>query len=175
MFAIIIFLGGYLIYDKMANGKTNSDDSNDIVEVKSKEYELNEANETHSFEGLNMSFKGTDGGNDDYEYILETKYNGTVIDTSFLDNKIWSSNRASHFNVYKIGNIFVLDSFRAAQCNDDTIMIINTKGKVLKTYESISLKVEDTRINVTKNDCFNSDSSESYVYEVNGYSLKEIK
>lgn len=111
--------------------------------------ELKKENESYNFDKLHFDFKGysTDDGDEYYKYLLDIKLNEKEIDDTFFkdeDNfRIWSSNMAANFKVYKIENVYVLVSFIAKQCFYDEIMIINTNGEVLKTFTNASFDLDN--------------------------------
>lgn len=201
--ALIIFiiltllLGGYIAYDKFLSNKSNglSDEINEEINVgeneindefeqsNSEKISLAKENETYTKDKLIINFKGNKvpEGDDYYKYTADIKYDDKTIDNSFFNDKnnyrIWSENMASSFEIYKINNVYILNSMIARQCFSSEIMIFNTNGEVLKTFSVVDVSIEGNTITIIEasdnSNCMKSDTK-TYKYNISDSSLIQI-
>lgn len=146
---------------------------------------LKKKNQTYNIGKLHLDFEGTTYKtyNGHYQYVLNIKYDGKEIDSSFFNDKdnyrIWSHNMAADFKIYKVDEIYILVSFIAKQCFYDEIMIFNTNGEILKTYTTAIFNINDSSINIKTSDnghCMGPGTEEhvkEYNYEISGLQLIE--
>lgn len=178
-------------------GDQNNDLNNDIneenddvnneeeeEEINYQQVELNKKKETYEFDKLHLEFTGTSTGEgeDYFKYLLNIKYNGKKIESNFFnDNKnyrIYSSEMAANFRIYKIEDVYVLVSSIARQCLGSEAIVFNTDGKVLKTFAMAEISVEDNIINVSTSDdnnCMILNNYKNSKYKVIGKTITEQK
>ena len=136
----------------------DEDDTNAQENEKYKNITLSKENESFDYDKLHLEFNGvpTEEGDGYFNYVLNIKYDGKNINSSFFNDKenyrIWSSNMAANFKVYKIDNIYILISSIAKQCFCDEIMIINTDGDVLKTFTTAEFSIDGQNIVIKTSD-----------------------
>lgn len=156
------------------NGYGESDAISEVTNTYEK-IELTKEKETFDINRLHLDFEGvtykTDEGH--YQYVLNVKYDGNEIDSSFFNDKdnyrIWSYNMAANFEIHKINNVYVLISTIARQCFGSEVMIFNTNGNVLKTFTRADSKIDENGIKIRTSDngqCMGSDW-ETHVTEYN--------
>ena len=76
---------------------------------------------------------------------------------------------AANFKIYRVDDIYILDSFAATQCFCNNILIFNTNGDVLKTFAHSDFSIDKNIINIKTSDngqCMGSDY-ESHITEYN--------
>lgn len=176
-------------------GDQNNDLNNDIneenddvnneeeeEEINYQKVELNKKKETYEFDKLHLEFTGTPTGEDYFKYLLNIKYNGKKIESTFFnDNKnyrIYSSEMAADFRIYKIEDVYVLVSSIARQCLGSEAIVFNTDGKVLKTFAMAEISVEDNIINVSTSsddNCMDLNNYKNSKYKVSGKTITEQK
>lgn len=119
---------------------------------------LSKAKESFDFDKLHLEFNGTntETGEEYYNYVLNIKYDGKNVNSSFFNDKenyrIWSNNMASNFKVYKVDNVYILVSFIARQCFGDEVMIFNTNGEVLKTFTRAEFSIDGSSVSISTSD-----------------------
>ena len=155
--------------DNNANGENNiknddvidSDDENDASTQENAKYKtvtLSKENESFDLDKLHLDFSGTHTkeGDEYFNYVLNIKYDDKNINSSFFSDKenyrIWSSNMAAEFKVYKIDNMYILVSSIAKQCFCDEIMFFNANGNVLKTFTTAEFSINEQNIVIRTSD-----------------------
>jgi hypothetical protein len=173
------------------NNENNSEDLNDEIITNPEEnsnyksINLSKATETFDFDKLHLEFNGTNtkNGEEYFNYALNIKYDGKNINNAFFNDKdkyrIWSSNMAANFKVYKVDNVYILVSSIAKQCFGDEIMIFNTNGEVLKTFTISEFSIDGSSISISTSDnghCMGEDWEKhvtKYNFKINGSKLLE--
>ena len=170
------------------NDEVDSNDKNDINIQENEKYKtitLSKENESFDLDKLNLNFSGvpTNDGDGYFKYVLNIKYDGKNINSSFFNDKynyrIWSSNMAADFKVYKIDNIYILISFIAKQCFCDEGIIFNTNGEVLKTFSIAEFSIDGQNIIIRTSDngqCMGDDWEKhvtEYKFRINDSKLIE--
>ena len=173
-------------YDKGAtSGQANSNTKDEnIVETSNQndysdeEYEivLDEAQKSVDYRDLHLDFERLE--NEEYKYILNIKAGEKEVDSSFYGNKdnvrIVAYANNPQFNVYKRGNIYILVSNRiGAQCNPNSVMIINKEGEVLKTISSGEFQINSNYIKVLEDTTQSGCSTSAQPREVHLYKASE--
>jgi len=152
-----------------------------------KEYTIELKDETESFkyDKLSLNFHGVKVEENSleqfYNYTLNIKYDDKNINNAFFNDeknmRIWSSNMAANFKVYKIGGVYVLVSTLAKQCFSNEVMIFNVNGAIFNTFSNVDIKVDGNKITIEESldgNCMNTDSVNKYTYEVSELKLNEI-
>lgn len=170
---IIVVLGVLCVL--LATGRisfideTNEKDINNIIENNnldqakenifiSEIINLSKEKEVYDFDKLHLEFNGSKSeyGESFYNYYLDIKYDDKKIDSSIFgidnDYRIYSNNMAANFYVYRVHNVYILVSFIAKQCLCNDVVIFNTNGDILGTYESVDFEIENNKINITSSD-----------------------
>lgn len=167
---LVIGLGGFIVYDKVINNdnkqesSTNNNatptknevdtpvdvDNPDVVEVETHygtSYLYNETEQIKADNSLSIEFNGTSENAGMYEYVAKVLLNGKEVENSLFTNAvnrvIWSYDYTGSFRVEKIDNVYILISSIASQFNGNYVLIFNTEGTVLATYNDVSFILDD--------------------------------
>ena len=161
---LVIGLGGFIVYDKVINNdnkqesSTNNNveptpvdvDTPDVVEVETHygtSYLYNETEQIKADNSLSIEFNGTSENAGMYEYVAKVLLNGKEVENSLFTNAvnrvIWSYDYTGGFRVEKIDNVYILISSIASQFNGNYVLIFNTEGTVLATYNDVSFMLDD--------------------------------
>lgn len=117
-------------------------------------------------------------GNISFVYSLEEDnlylnilYNGNNIFSSKTNGiMIYGENHAGYTKIHKIDDVYLIDTAAAHQCgNKGSLIVVNTSGKVLGTYDSLNLNIDLSSKKVT----FIEDKNDECT-NVEGSNLKEV-
>lgn len=148
---------------------------------KAVKFELMKQNENIVIGNLSLSFIGVKIEDIYYEtryqYTLDILVNGKKINSNIFSNKnnkvIWSSNYAASFKVLELDNYYIITSFIAKQNDGSYVLILNKDGKVLKTFDDVGIKIDESNLSIEVTDCFVSNDVIQCPSQT--YKLSELK
>lgn len=102
-------------------------------------------------DNLEMNFIGTPildeipNNETSYQYKLNLKNNGNEVDTDIFKNEynIFSSNKASRFNVSEFNNTYVFESNVGNQCRGVYAVIYDKSFNILKTFKDVDMRFDN--------------------------------
>lgn len=155
---ILIIIGGYLVYQyKLKDIIADSKDSENYKEIITKDVKLEKDKERFQFDShLNIDFYGKPvlENSDEtlYSYYANIKLDdNTIKNNLFSDSthyRINSDNMASIFTIYRIKHLYFLISKTGAQIDGHYVVIIDTKGNIIKEFDDVTLNLD------IDNECF---------------------
>lgn len=166
---LVLGLSGFIIYDKVIDKDTKEETStkNDITNIEPSEnnnttepesvvttethygtfYLYKENEQVKIDNNLTIEFSGNESYSNMYEYVAKVLLNGKEVENSLFTNAvnrvIWSYDYTGSFRVEKIDNVYILISSIASQFNGNYVLIFNTEGTVLATYNDVSFMLDD--------------------------------